>query len=127
MCPAQWLTGLQTNWHTLDLGDITATFDTELRVGDKLRVGAEVYLNGIPPEHVAVQLYEGVLDRQGNIDMGHVHHMECVDASSRGDGWHQYAIEFECRSAGRHGYTIRIVPHHPDLRRTLHLGLITWA
>jgi hypothetical protein len=34
---------------------------------------------------------------------------------------------FDCNLAGRHGYTVRVVPAHPDLATSAELGCVTWA
>ena len=31
------------------------------------------------------------------------------------------------RRAGRYGFTVRVVPDHPDLATPVELGLVTWA
>jgi starch phosphorylase len=124
---ASWLLNLQSSWNAIDMDNITATINGEVRVGETLAVDAEVYLGAISPDDVTVQVYKGILDSEGAIKQGHTHDMYRTNGSPRGDGWHQYRTEFQCRATGRHGYTIRVVPHHPDVERVLSLGLITWA
>jgi starch phosphorylase len=124
---ASWLLWLRENWPALQVDSVTSDFKTEVQVGDSLVVTAEVYLGDIPPEDVTVQLYEGVLDTNGNLSDGHTHDMQRVNGSPRGEGWHQYHTEFRSEVTGRYGYTVRVIPHHPDLGSTLRLGLITWA
>lgn len=122
---AAWLAHLQLQWQTVDVDNIT-TLNTEVRVDDKLTVMADIYLDSISPGQVAVQLYEGILDRDGTISRGHVHAMKPT-GEGRGKGWHQYAVEFVAAATGRHGYTVRVIPAHSDIESTLRLGLITWA
>jgi hypothetical protein len=41
-----------------------------------------------------------------------------------------YAFETQevaCRSSGNHGYTVRVLPYHPDEARSLLPSLIRWA
>lgn len=47
--------------------------------------------------------------------------------SGKKKGWYQYGTEFVAEATGRHGYTVRLIPAHPEVQRTLRLGLITWA
>jgi len=122
---AAWLANLEAKWSKLDLGDITAT-TSEVHVGDALSVSAEVYLADVSPEHVTVQLYEGELDRDGAISRGHTHLMQLTGAGKK-KGWHQYTADFTAETTGRHGYTVRLIPAHPEIQKTLRLGLITWA
>jgi len=32
-----------------------------------------------------------------------------------------------CGSSGRHGYTVRVLPYHPDLTTPFLPGMIAWA
>jgi glycogen phosphorylase len=38
-----------------------------------------------------------------------------------------YTGSFTYEQAGRYGYTVRVVPTHPDLRNFAEVGCITWA
>jgi starch phosphorylase len=127
---ATWLLNTELNWGSLKIGEIVPAFNaaSEIRVGEKLRFTASVYLDSISPEHISVQLYEGALNEQGEIVKGTTHDMECVDASPSGEeGWYDYSVEFVSENTGQHGYTVRIIPRHSDLHYPLRLGLITWA
>jgi starch phosphorylase len=122
---AAWLSGLEAGWGKLDIGDITAV-NADVNVGKTVEVGAEVFLGSVSPEHVAVQLYEGALDRDGNFVRGHAHRME-RSGDGKKKGWHRYGVTFTAEATGRHGYTVRLIPAHPEIQHTLRLGLITWA
>src|SRR5690606_27269069 len=43
------------------------------------------------------------------------------------DGHVRYVGEFETRHAGRYGFTVRVVPRHPDLASSAEMGLAAWA
>jgi len=45
---------------------------------------------------------------------------------SAAGGMHRYAGVIPCEQSGLHGYTLRVVPHHPDLNNVMSTGLITW-
>ncbi len=122
---AAWLAKLEAKWGSLDLGDIT-TLTSEVRVGDSLKVSVDVYLGDVSPKHIAVQLYEGELDSDGNIGRGRTHTMQQIGTGKK-KGWFQYSADFNAETTGRHGYTVRIIPAHPEIQKTLRLGLITWA
>jgi starch phosphorylase len=129
---ADWMLHLQNNWEALKVGDIRSGFNShaEARVGEKLRFEGDVFLGNIAPESVCVQLYEGVLDSDGEIARGHSHDMQRVGESESGEaGWHRYEVEFVSETTGNHGYTVRVLPTHPDLRhpalRLDYLGGVT--
>ncbi len=127
---ASWQLYLQDNWGNLKVGAVTPGFDPrfDARIGELIRFSAEVYLDAIGPDQVAVQLYEGVVDSNGEITRGRTHDMSLAGESNRREkGWYHYEVEFIPETTGQHGYTVRIIPQHPDLRQPLRLGLITWA
>jgi hypothetical protein len=49
--------------------------------------------------------------------------MRSVDASHPGAS--RWTAAFECVSAGRYGFTVRVVPNHDDLPAFTELGRIT--
>jgi hypothetical protein len=38
-----------------------------------------------------------------------------------------YVGHFTCDQAGRHGYTVRVIPAHPDLATPVELNCVSWA
>jgi len=42
-------------------------------------------------------------------------------------GRHRYQVDIGFKQAGTFGYTVRIVPAHPDVRHYAHLGRVAWA
>jgi len=97
----------------------------DLRVGDQLQVQAEVYLGGLKPTDVAVELYYGPVDGEGIIVNGRT--LPTLIAQSRGKGRFVFAGAITCQTSGRHGYALRIVPAHEDLGTPFEMGLVLWA
>jgi starch phosphorylase len=50
-----------------------------------------------------------------------------VDGASAERGRLRFEGSFTCERPGRYGYTVRVVPAHPDLRDFSEVGLMTWA
>ena len=48
-----------------------------------------------------------------------------------GDGdvahWRRFTTEVQMAGAGNYGYTVRVVPSHPDLLTHAHLARVAWA
>ena len=44
-----------------------------------------------------------------------------------GDGSLRYRGAFTCDAAGRYGFTVRVVPSHPDLAASAEMGRIAWG
>jgi starch phosphorylase len=124
---ANWYLNLRDNWAKVKVGAITPSFGSEVHVGDTLHLQAEVFVDDIPLDAMAVQLFEGVLNEQGEIDEGFSYDMRHVGTSERGPGWHLFEADFVNRATGRHGYTVRVIPSHPDVQNPMRLGMVAWA
>ena len=48
--------------------------------------------------------------------------MERLDGGSL-----RYRGAFTCDAAGRYGFTVRVVPSHPDLAASAEMGRIAWG
>ncbi|MEJ2150296.1 MAG: alpha-glucan family phosphorylase [Chloroflexota bacterium] len=124
---ANWYLNLRDNWAKVKVGAITPSFGSEVHVGDTLHLQAEVFVDDIPLDAMAVQLFEGVLNEHGEIDEGFSYDMRHVGTSERGPGWHLFEADFVNRATGRHGYTVRVIPSHPDVQNPMRLGMVAWA
>jgi starch phosphorylase len=95
------------------------------RVGRNVRVEAVVYLGGLRPEDMLVEMYHGPLDSDGQLNEGEAIPMEQVGPA--GEGRMRYAAEMPCQRSGMSGYTIRVMPNHPDLANPRDMAMIKWA
>ncbi|MBI4605128.1 MAG: alpha-glucan family phosphorylase [Planctomycetes bacterium] len=96
----------------------------KLCVGDQLRVRAEVDLSGLEPQEVTVEIYHGVVDPRGDFHDGQKTPMQVV---SQADGRTLFEGTIPCAMSGLYGYSVRIMPRHPDLAEPRNMGLIHWA
>jgi starch phosphorylase len=122
---ASWRMDMMTKWGNLDIRGVRSDEPDQVHVGDPIRVRAEVHLNGIRPQDVEVQIYAGRLDYEGKFAQRDTVNMRPVETMD--DGWTVYVGEINPAEAGRFGYTVRILPHHPLLLDSHSLGLIRWA
>jgi starch phosphorylase len=54
--------------------------------------------------------------------------MPLKPSGSQSEGAYVYeASGVPCRVSGLRGYTLRVLPHHPDLATPFQPGLIVWA
>jgi starch phosphorylase len=100
--------------------------EKELPVGSRIPVSARIRLGPIDPSEVAVELYLGHLDAKGEISSGAALPMESAGKTAEG----LYIFEASgvaCLQSGLHGYTVRVLPYHPDEAKSFLPGLITWA
>ena len=88
-------------------------------------VTAQIALGEILVDEVSVEGYFGVLDSTGNIQGGEIVLLEM--RSDLGGGVYQFGGAFECRFCGRHGFMLRVMPHHKILGNVYEPGYLIWG
>ncbi len=96
----------------------------EIRVGERIRVTASVVLGEILPESVRVQIVSGSLNEGGMIVNGSSHDMRHAGVR---ENEHQYEGELECLESGSYGFSVRVIPYHPDVRVPFEHPWLVWA
>jgi starch phosphorylase len=124
---AAWKAKVREQWPQVRIERITASGpeDQELKVGDQLQVEAEVHLGELKPTDVAVQLYYGPLNADGLIVEGQA--LPTLIAQSKGKGRYLFVGAIACRTSGRQGFALRILPNHEDLGNPFEMRLILWG
>jgi glycogen phosphorylase len=77
------------------------------------------------PANVTVELYQGSIDATGEIVGGTNTIMEPIGSVGEIHRFEAGAVTFE--ASGKHGYTVRVLPHHPDLPDPHQMELIRWG
>ncbi|MFP5376996.1 MAG: alpha-glucan family phosphorylase, partial [Acidimicrobiia bacterium] len=97
-------------------------------LGTDRRVAAVASLGALTPDDVAVQLIFGPVGPNDEITTPTVVTMDLVGPEAgAGAGAHRYACSFSAEQAGRYGFTVRVIPAHPDLATPLEMGRAAWA
>jgi starch phosphorylase len=122
---ADWLSRVESAWPLLSV-DSVKNETTEIRLGDEVLVSARVALNGLAPEDVAVQVVSGSVDASGEITNPVTIGMHPSGRDESGSERFQAVLKPSAKT-GLHGYSIRILPKHPDLICSFVPGLITWT
>ncbi len=124
---ATWKAQVRRQWDRLRIERVWVDGPDvrELDVGDQLHVQAQVHLGSLKPTDVEVELYHGRLNAEGLIIGGEA--IPMLIAQSKGKGKYVFAGAIPCRTSGRHGYALRILPHHEDLGNPLEMGLVLWG
>jgi starch phosphorylase len=124
---AAWKAKVRQQWPQLRIEKVSTEgpADQELKVGNQLQVQAQVHLGELKPTDVAVELYYGKLDAEGLIVEGES--IPMLIAQSKGKGKYVFAGAIACKTSGRHGYALRIIPHHEDLGNPFEMGLVLWG
>jgi starch phosphorylase len=123
---AAWVSRIRANWAQVRVERIAALAATELAVGSHIQVRAWIRLGTIHTDEVAVELYLGRLDSDGEIRDGVAIPMQPVGQSPEGLCIFE-AAAVPCKQSGLHGYTVRVLPFHVDEAKAFLPGIITWA
>ena len=95
-------------------------------LGTERSVEAMTSLGSLSTDDVAVQLIYGPVGPSDEIVAPSTIAMELVDGAGEANRY-RYVGHFSVEQAGRYGYTVRVVPSHPDLAIPVELGSVTWA
>jgi starch phosphorylase len=122
---AAWRMEIMTRWSSLEIRNVRSSAEEYVNVGEPIVVEAEIQLAGLSPDNVQAELYYGPV----GLDENFTERRTAVLSPQReaGEGWHLYRGEITPTRAGRIGFTVRILPHHPLLLDPRSLGLIHWA
>ena len=124
---ASWKSRIKQHWSSIRIDNIEMDEMPEIKVGEQVTVRAQVHLGPLTPEDVAVEIYQGPVDPQGNIINAVAVRMHCSASQGGKDNNCTFEGVIPCRSSGLHGYSVRILPRHRDLNNPYELGLILWA
>ncbi|HWR14401.1 MAG TPA: alpha-glucan family phosphorylase [Terriglobales bacterium] len=122
---AKYLDRVQQEWPHVSVQHIEEA-PLALAVSSQIPVRAEVNLGALTPEDVVVELYLGRVDTSGEIVDARAVVMESNGKGT--NGLYGFSARTELTRSGRHGFTVRVRPNHPDLASLNHVpGLICWA
>jgi glycogen phosphorylase len=117
---AAWKARVAAAWPTVAVRHIEAP-DGIAELGATRTVTAVVAMGGLNQDDIAVQLLHGPVGPNDELTEPSTAEMAFVDlAADRGS--YRYEGTFECTRAGRYGFTVRVVPSHPDLVTYAELG-----
>jgi starch phosphorylase len=120
-----WKSIISSKIASVSVKNLYRTEDTEITVGSKVSVRAEISLGQLSPENVIVELYFGGLDQSQEIHEGASLPMKFIESR---DSIHVFEGQVLCLRSGEFGYTIRIIPNHPNITRKFDPDLkIIWS
>jgi glycogen phosphorylase len=122
---AKWKARINGCWSQVHVVGIASGVSEGLPVGSTLDVTADVHLGDLNSDDVTVEVFHGHLDPEGQIPKGDAKQMECVE--SIGDGKCRFKGGILCEKTGQLGFTVRIIPSHPDLAQKHETCLIVWG
>ena len=119
-----WCARMRAQWAGVKIEQVEARTGDKLVVGQTIPVQALVRLGELTPDDISVDLYLGVMNAERKIVKGTPVAMNPVAVA--GEGLQRYEGSFRCETSGQHGFTVRVLPRHPDLENPHSLKLIGW-
>ncbi len=127
---AGWRKRVGGAWGQVKVEGVEAPAGATHRVGGAFPVKVRVNLGSFTPDDVEVQLCYGVLDALGEIaDPRAMALLPDGPFSKNGSGSGQvsFAGKVPCHASGQFGFSVRVLPKHPDLPHLFEPGLVTWG
>jgi len=124
---ASWHSRIEREWANVAVEAVDGLGNDEIQVGHPINVRARVRLGGLTPEEVAVQLYLGRLNADGEISDAEAIAMQPASEAQPGGVYTFQVLNVPCRRSGLNGYTVRILPFQADEPQRFLPGLIHWA
>jgi starch phosphorylase len=125
---AAWKRRVAAAWPNVKVVDVDSdTSQATVDLGGDREVTAEVQLGSLTTDDVAVELLHGPVITGDELTETQIVRLELLTPVSTGSEPVRYRGQFSCDRAGRHGYTVRIVPSHPDLAVSVEMGCVAWA
>jgi glycogen phosphorylase len=121
---ASWRARVLKAWTGVKVAEVDALAGPAM-LGDERPITVSVDLGHLEPDDVAVQVLHGTVGAADEIQQPE--ELTLTHEGGDGAGHACYTGTFRCTSAGRYGFTVRVVPAHPDLPSPVELGLIAWA
>ena len=118
-----WRKKIAENWHRVSITDISPKPENAIAMGDKLPFKARVFLGGLIPEDVQVELYLGQRGSRGDIVKEAAIAMNCVGKD--GDAY-LYEVFMSPVNSGRQDYALRVLPANGNVPHVLMPLYIRW-
>ena len=115
---------LRQKWPGVRIVGVHTSGHGHFKVGQSMQVEAMVDLGDLDPQDVMGQLYAGAITASGAI--GDAAPLSMEHSKQMAPGRHLYVGRIDCKTSGRHGFAIRVLPGNPDMASPFEPGLILW-
>ncbi|MEA3021135.1 MAG: glycogen phosphorylase, partial [Actinomycetota bacterium] len=121
---AGWKERVRHAWKAVHI-DAVETDTATIDLGGSRTVTAVVALGDLGEGDAQVQLLHGPVGQNDELEEPEVIGM--ASAGAIDEAHVRFSGTFSCDRPGRYGFTVRVVPIHPDLVTPVELGLVSWA
>lgn len=121
---AAWKARVRQAWPQVGIDRVDVRLPQPPRVGQAIEVRAVVRTGGLAPADLIPQVYIGRVSEDRDI-LGADKVPMSLEREEAGRA--QFIASVPCRTSGRHGLTVRVIPFHEDLAHPHETGLVVWA
>lgn len=119
-----WKNTIRREWKAVEVVSYSMKEESEFFVGATINVQASVSLGALSPKDVDVQVYYGSVNPHDELDHTAAQPLRLVSSTGV---IHNYEGTYICPDTGMQGFTIRVLPTHPQLVDSAELYFCTWA
>jgi starch phosphorylase len=119
-----WRHRVRAAWNDVSILNVADTGRVSNRLGGTFTVNVDVCLGALTPQDVHVQVLEGAVS--SNRELNHPTKTLCTPTDGGTGGAVRFTCEIPCSETGHRGYIARVVPYHPDVRVESELALVCW-
>ena len=119
-----WEQDTRTKWYQIKITPTTELDDLIVGAGNNIKMKCDVFLNGIDPNSVMVEVYCGKLDEQGKMVDSICSEMTL--SNTIGESTYEYSSDLVIDDGGNYGYTFRVLPKHELIINKQDLSLCKW-
>ena len=120
----QWENALKSKWSLIKITPTAELDELSVNAGKNIKMACNVFLNGITPDDVTVEVYCGRLDETGK--MTNSLYSEMKVEKETGESEYRYSTDLCIDEGGNYGYTFRVLPKHHLLINKHDLSLCKW-
>jgi glycogen phosphorylase len=117
-----WRERINRAWPTIKILGMWDDAGTKVALGQSVTITAEVDLDGLTPADVRVEALVGRVTSTRDLLETSILAMTQCESDSKP----KFQITFQMNFAGNMGFTVRVVPNHPDVAVPIELPLVTW-
>ncbi len=124
---SQWKNKMRRDWPQIRIRDVQLEHPdrVNIQVGDALELTARVDLGAINPNEVRVQAYYGK-NHENSIVQPTILELTKAEKLEQA-GSYVFRGSIPSNESGAYGFSVRVVPTHPNLTQEHELRLISWA
>lgn len=120
-----WKAKIEFLWPHIKIIAVNADTTQDYPVESNITVTLDVFLPNLAPEDITAEIYYGLVDANGALTAKQSAPMTLHEKLEQNE--YRFIGQIPCSVTGVNGYTVRVLPNHPDLLDKFDGGLIVWA